>query len=70
MIPLTMTDLTTENVIKKVGGNAQVKKHLNDLGFTAGANVSLINSINGNVIVCVKGVRIAISREMAERIMV
>lgn len=70
MIPLTLADAGTDNIIKKVGGNPEVKKHLEDMGFVVGANVNLINSIGGNVIVSVKDVRVAISREMAQRIMV
>lgn len=70
MIPLTLADAGTDNIIKKVGGGPEVKKHLEDMGFVVGANVSLINSIGGNVIVSVKEVRVAISREMAQRIMV
>jgi len=70
MIPLTLADAGTDNIIKKVGGSPEVKKHLEDMGFVVGANVSLINSIGGNVIVSVKEVRVAISREMAQRIMV
>lgn len=70
MIPLTIADAGTDNIIKKVGGSPEVKKHLEDMGFVVGANVSLINSIGGNVIVSVKDVRVAISREMAQRIMV
>ena len=70
MIPLTLADSGEENIIKKVGGNPEVRKHLEDLGFIAGANVILINEIGGNVIVNIKGSRIAISREMAQKIMV
>ncbi len=70
MIPLTLADSGEENIIKKVGGNPEVRKHLEDLGFIAGANVILINEIGGNVIVNIKGSRIAVSREMAQKIMV
>ena len=70
MIPLTFADGNSQCIIKKIGGNPEVKKHLEDMGFVVGANVSLINSIGGNVIVSVKEVRVAISREMAQRIMV
>ena len=70
MIPLTLADTGTDNIIKKIGGSPEVKKHLEDMGFVVGANVSLKNSIGGNVIVSVKEVRVAISREMAQRIMV
>ena len=70
MIPLTLADSGEENIIKKVGGNPEVRKHLEDIGFIAGASVVLINEIGGNVIVNIKGSRIAVSREMAQKIMV
>ena len=69
-MPLTFANIGEENIIKKVGGSPDLKSHLEDMGFVVGANVSLINSIGGNVIVSVKEVRVAISREMAQRIMV
>lgn len=70
MLPLTFANVGEENVIKKIGGSPQVKKHLEDLGFVVGGNVVIINTIGGNVIVNVKESRIAISREMAQKIMV
>lgn len=70
MIPLDLADLGKENVIKKVGGSPDVKKHLEDLGFTAGGLVTVVSAMGGNVIVKVKESRIAISREMARRIMI
>ena len=70
MIPLDLADIGIENVIKKVGGSPDVKKHLEDLGFTAGGLVTVVSAMGGNVIVKVKESRIAISREMARRIMI
>ncbi len=70
MLPLTFANLGEENIIKKIGGTPEVKKHLEDLGFVVGGNVTIINAIGGNVIVNVKESRIAISREMAQKIMV
>lgn len=70
MLPLDMADMGEENVIKKVGGGQDVKKRLEDLGFTVGGSVTVIAAIGGSVIVKVKESRIAISREMARRIMV
>lgn len=70
MIPLTFTDPGEVNVIKKMGGNAEVKKHLEDLGFVVGAAVSVICSNAGNLIVNVKESRVAVSKEMASKIMV
>lgn len=70
MMPLTLAQVGEENIIRKVGGNREVKAHLENLGFVAGGTVTIINTMCGNVIVNVKESRIAISREMAQKIMV
>ena len=70
MIPLILANVGEENVIKKIGGKPEVKKHLENLGFVPGSSVSIINTIGGNLIVSVKETRVAISREMAQKIMV
>ena len=70
MMPLTFAELGERNIVKKVGGNDEIKQHLADLGFVVGSEVSIVSSINGNVIVNVKESRVAISEEMARRIMV
>ena len=59
-----------ENTIKKIGGSPEIKKHLEDLGFVVGGSVTVVNALGGNVIVNVKESRVAISEEMARRIMV
>lgn len=70
MMPLTLANIGEENIIKKICGNAEVKKHLENLGFVTGGNVTVITAMGGNVIVNVKESRIAISREMAQKIMI
>lgn len=70
MMPLTLANVGEENIIRKIGGKPEVKKHLENLGFVAGGNVTVINTIGGNVIVNVKEARIAISKEMAQKIMI
>lgn len=70
MMPLILANSGEENIILKVGGNAEVKKHLEDMGFVAGGTVTVLNTINGNLIVKVKESRVAISREMAAKIMI
>ena len=70
MMPLTLASIGEENIIKKVGGKPEVKKHLENLGFVAGGNVTVITMMGGNVIVNVKEARVAISREMANKIMI
>ncbi len=70
MLPLTLAQVGEDNIIKKIGGNPEVKKHLENLGFVVGGNVKIVNSLGGNVIVNVKEARVAISEEMARKIMV
>jgi ferrous iron transport protein A len=70
MIPLTFANVGDELVIKKLGGSPEVKKHLENLGFVAGGSVMVVNTVDGNLIVNVKEARVAISREMALKIMV
>lgn len=70
MMPLTLAEAGIETIIKKVGGKPQVKAHLESLGFVAGSSVTVLNTIAGNLIVNVKESRIAISREMAQKILV
>ena len=70
MLPLSLADVGVENTIKKIGGTPKVKKHLENLGFVVGGNVSVITAMGGNVIVNVKEARVAISEEMARKIMI
>ncbi len=70
MMPLTLTDIGESNTIKKIGGSPEVKKHLENLGFVVGGDVIIINKLGGNVIVNVKEARVAVSEEMARKIMV
>ena len=70
MMPLSLADENRENIIKKIGGSPEVKKHLENLGFVVGGTVRVINRLGGNVIVSVKEARVAISEEMARKIMI
>ena len=70
MMPLSLAPTGEEKVIKRIGGSPQVKRHLENLGFVAGGSVTVVNELNGNVIVSVKEARVAISKEMALKIMV
>ena len=70
MMPLSMAKSGEENSIKKVGGKEETRQFLANLGFVPGSHVTIINEIGGNVIVSVKESRVAISREMALKIMV
>lgn len=70
MMPLILADTGEEIIIRKVGGSPEMKKHLEDLGFVAGSAVTVLNTIGGNLIVKIKESRVAISKEMAQKIMV
>ena len=70
MMPLTLAEVGEENIIRKVGGKQEVKAHLENLGFVVGGTVTVVSAIGGNVIVNVKDSRVAVSKEMAQKIMV
>ncbi len=70
MMPLSLANIGEVNTIKKIGGSPEVKKHLENLGFVVGGNVTVITTLAGNVIVNVKEARVAISEEMARKIMI
>lgn len=70
MMPLALADIGTENLIRRVGGSPELRRHLEDLGFTVGGSATVIAALGGNLIVKVKESRVAISEEMARRIMV
>ena len=70
MMPLVFADVGEEQIIKKVGGSQEMRQHLADMGFVPGGGVTVVSTIGGNVIVKVKESRVAINREMAQKIMV
>lgn len=70
MMPLTLAPIGEENIIKRIGGKQEVKAHLETLGFVVGGAVTIVSAMGGNIIVNVKESRIAISKEMAQKIMV
>ncbi len=70
MMPITFADVGEENVIQRISGKPEVKKHLENLGFVVGSRVTVINTIGGNLIIKVKESRVAVSQEMAQKIMI
>ena len=69
-MPLALATVGEENIIRKIGGKTEVRQHLENLGFVVGSVVTVITSMGGNIIVNVKDSRVAISREMAGKIMI
>lgn len=70
MMPLSLANIGEPQIVKRIGGTPEVKKHLENLGFYIGGEVSIVNTLSGNVIVKVKESRVAISEELARKIMV
>lgn len=69
-MPLTMARIGEDYSIKKVGGQSETKKFLENLGFVQGASVTVVSSIGGNLIVNIKDSRVAIDSNMAKKIMI
>lgn len=70
MLPLTMASQGEPVTIKKIGGKQETKKFLETLGFVVGGTITVVSEINGNMIVNVKDSRVAIEKDMANKIMV
>lgn len=70
MMPLSLAAAGEENTVQRIGGTQEVKKHLSDLGFVPGSTVTIVAQTGGNLIVNIKEARIAISCEMAQKIMI
>ena len=70
MMPLSMMEAGKPNVIKKVGGKEETRRFLEYLGFVVGGTVTVISETDGNMIVNVKDSRVAIGKDMANKIMV
>ena len=69
-MPLTMAGIGETNIIRRVGGNEETRRFLENLGFVTGAEVTVLSAIGGNVIVNIKDSRIAVNADMARHIMV
>ena len=70
MMPLVFAEKGQPQIIKKIGGSPEVKKHLEDLGFNVGGEVSVVSSLGDNLIVKVKESRVAVSDELGRKIFV
>ena len=70
MMPLSMAKEGEPNVIKKVGGKEETRQFLENLGFVTGGMVTIISQMGGNLIVNIKESRVAIGKDMANKIMV
>lgn len=69
-MPLCYAPIGEESVIRRVGGKPEMRRHLENLGFVAGGRVTVLSSTDSGLIASVKGVRVAVSRELAQKIMI
>ena len=69
-MPLTMLNTGESSTIKKVGGKEETRRFLENLGFVPGGEVTVVSEIDGNMIVNIKDSRVAIGKDMANKIMV
>lgn len=69
-MPLTMATMGEVNKIVKVGGNEETRRFLENLGFVAGTEITVVSSIGGNLIVNVRDSRIAVNEDMARHIVI
>ena len=70
MMPLTMANAGEPNIIKKVGGKEETRKFLENLGFVTGGTVTVVSETGGNMSVNVRDSRVAIGKDMANKIMI
>ena len=69
-MPLTFVEIGKESTIKKIGGKSEIRKHLESLGFVVGETITVVSQFGGNLIIHIKASRVAISREIANKIIV
>ena len=70
MLPLSYATVGEMNIIRKLSGKPEVKKHLEDMGFVVGAPIMIVSTVNGNLIVNVKNTKVALDKELAAKIMI
>ena len=70
MMPLNLVEIGQPQIIRHIAGNPEVKQHLQDLGFNVGSEVTVVSVLSGNLILKVKDSRIALSSELAKKIMI
>ncbi|MBQ4424991.1 MAG: ferrous iron transport protein A [Lachnospiraceae bacterium] len=70
MMPLCFAEAGKPQIIRRIGGSPEVKRHLEDMGFNVGSEISIVSMLGGNLIVKIKESRVAVSDELARKIMV
>ena len=70
MMPLALAPVGEVNIIKRVSGKPEIKKHLEDMGFVTGAVITVVSAIGGNLIVSIKDSKVALDKNLAGKIMI
>lgn len=70
IMPLTLASPGEPLIIRRIGGAPEVRQHLETMGFTIGGSITVVATLGGNLIVNIKECRVAVSREMAQKIFV
>ena len=69
-MPICFAEMNVDLVIKEITGSDKIKQRLQELGFVVGETVQVINKVNDSVIIKIKGVSLAVSKELARRVMI
>ena len=69
-MPICFADCDQQVQIQRITGSDKIKNHLKNLGFTIGENVYIVNKVNNNIILKIKGITLAVSEELARRIII
>ena len=70
MMPLSMAKPGETVTIRKITGKDEVRQHLAELGFVVNTEVTVVNELGGSLILQVKDCRVALDRQMANRVMI
>ena len=70
MMALALMSIGEKRTVQTLRGKDETLRHLQDLGFAPGAEVECVGETPGGMILIVKGVRIALDRGLASKIMV
>lgn len=70
MMPINFSQIGETNIIKKIGGSSEVKRHLENLGFVVGSEATVLSQVDENLIIKVKETRVAVGKELAQKIMI
>ena len=69
-MPLSLAKAGDVSCIKQLTGNDKTRRHLEDLGLVVGSDIMIVAEMAGNIIVNIKGSRLAIDKSLANNILI